>query len=293
MGELMRYNENNCSILINTINDAKEDGALNLSDLESFLINEVEKYNRQIKLPSKHIKTISRTKFYELRKSPKHLCKSISEPLFHILCRYLSDRGIISSPESYAGLSNEIHKILDTSIQDNHRLDRELSGFFRTYRPAVGKKGMIVTGLLSVRFTPQKNMFETYEVMRYKSRVCHNKYFKHNFKGFIFRDNEIYRMMTTDTNTSYVQASLLRRELRDSDGKIATFDGRYTGVSHKLGGTKIFNSKIYIERIFSSPNSKGWLSELRQTFDYKTKDQIPACIWERIDPSEPSNLIFE
>ncbi len=183
----------------------------------------------------------------------------------------------------------------NVSDHDDNYLREMLPGRYRTYRPAIGKLGFAVTGLLEIFEDPENLSIQTYEVMAYQKKKPGQKLPKHIFNGMAWYSKGHYLLVTADSNTKFFQNIFLRST--QSNQVEEQLEGTYLTATNK-GGRNIVSSKIILDRIYFGPgDGKAWFSELRYMRGYKHPDaekkenRIKLSIWNRIDPDNPNNFV--
>lgn len=282
-----KYNETSLAEFLSQLKKSHKKGRINYEFLVSYVENGIPRYREE---GDKLAKGFSRSTLYNRLANPVNLTNVFSKAAFELMQEFkqihdpdLEDK--VELPGVYWSIS-EFMAIPEQAIKD---LKEHLPGYYRTYRPSIGKPDYVVVGILRIMENPKDGALETYERMCYR---LGEKVIKQSFKGMVWtHPNEHFFMITTDSNTKSPQNLILRCIQRDNQ-KVMVLKGSYSGISNKRGGTKIFWSKIYIERLDSNPGISGWRKILRNSVDYKDKNMINPDIWACIDPENDKNLIM-
>ena len=287
----MKYNEANLAWVIGKIIKLRDNKALQIEPFLKHIELEIEKLIRS----GTRVKTFGRSTFYGRLKKPVNLTNVFDEEVFKLFVEYLKFKGVLvnteDKPSPYALLSS----VSDNSNQDARNA---ICGYFRTYKTAIGKPGHVVTGILRITANKDDDTLETCEVLRYKLHATQKRSQTHSYQGLIWSIRDHFIMHASDSNTKFINQWVLRKLYSREDGTIEALEGAYSGITNKRGGTKIFWSKIYLERIHSEPGTLSWREELRKTIGYKhpeSKDRygkIDPDIWEKLDPISPHNIIL-
>ncbi len=292
----MKYAEDNIATALRKIKSLEADFGIKPADAYTYLNREIEYHNA--KNPKDFIKPIGKTSFYDRLKKPINLTKIFSEKAFRFLLKFLETKGFdLEAPEIdataalYAGLSG----FIEVPEHNEGQAKSLLPGWYRTYRPAIGKPGYAVAGLLHIFEDTQTGILQTHEVMRYQPKRARRKPPKHEFEGMAWFTKGHYFLMSKDSNTKFVQNMILR-SLYSHEAE-EHLEGLYMTLTNK-GGPGIACSKIVIQRIHCEPKSGApWIEVLRNTIGYKhphaekPSQRIKQSVWERIDPEKSENLI--
>ncbi|MAI62884.1 MAG: hypothetical protein CBB87_10470 [Micavibrio sp. TMED27] len=293
----MKYNEENIAILLRRIKRLKSEHGVSRGKVLLYLQREIEAHNKEN--PKDQIKLVKHASFNGRINKPVKLMNIFDEGAFRILLKYFDQKlGINFRSESVEKIS-EAHSALthfaSVSGHDDDYLRKMLPGRYRTYRPAIGKPGYAVVGILEVIEDSKNNSIQTYEVMAYQERKAGQALPRHTFNGMAWYSKGHYLIMSIDSNTKFFQNIFLRS--MQADRAEEQLEGTYLTVTNK-GGKNIVSSKIILDRIHCSPgDGAAWFRELRYMRGYKHLDakreeqRIEQSIWDRIDPENPNNFV--
>jgi hypothetical protein len=291
----MKYTEQNIASILFKINQLDADHGIKRSKAFLYLEREIDRHNTEN--PHDRIRRVVKSTFYDRLKNRTNLSSVFEERAFRILLKYLEDRGVCASATNnqITGLYSATSHFADITDADGRHCRDMLPGFYRTYRPAIGKPGHAVVGILEVIKDPSNKAVETFEIMLYQPRLQGGKRPRHEFKGMAWYSRGHYLILSTDSNTRFMQTVVLRSII--SDAVEQQLEGAYVTVTNK-GGPNIVCSKIVLERLHCTPGSgAAWRRVLRETIGYKHPEhenpaqRISRSIWQLIDPEHPSNLI--
>lgn len=293
----MKYNEENIALILRRIKRLKSEHGVSRGKVLSYLQREIEAHNKAN--PKDKIKLVKHASFNARINAPVKLMSIFDEGAFRILLNYFDQKlGISFDPEpveKISGMHSALSGFANISDHDGKYLREMLPGRYRTYRPAIGKPGFAVTGLLEVFSDPDNQSVKTYEVMAYQRKKPGQKLPRHTFTGMAWYSKGHYLMMSTDSNTKFFQNIFLRSMQADSSEE--QLEGTYLTVTNK-GGKNIVSSKIILDRIHCGPgDGSAWFKELRYVRGYKHPDakrqeqRIKRSIWDRIDPGNPNNFV--
>ncbi len=292
----LKYGEDSLATVLKKIKSLEKNFGVKPADAYNFLCREIDQHNKDN--PLNQIKPIGKTSFYDRLKKPVNLTKIFGEIPYRILLKFLDSKGQNAEAQDvdytkalYAGLEGFINIPSHNTLQAKSLLP----GWYRTYRPAIGKEGHAVAGLLHVYEDPQTNALQTQELMRYQPKRDGRKPPCHTFEGMAWFTKGHYFLMTKDSNTKFVQNIILRSLYSDETEE--HLEGLYITLTNK-GGRGIVCSKIVVQRLHCQPGRNlAWFKALRGTLGYKHPQakwqsrRIKQSVWERIDPENSENLI--
>lgn len=300
----MKYNETNIAYLINKLKRLSRERGISANSIYVYLDKKVHILNEERKNAARiegnspgAIRLLGRSTFYDRLSNPQRLMSAICEDVFQIMIEYLEDFGEITSQspaEKIVSIHPYISTFIDISSHDDQYGRQMLPGYYRTYRPAIGRPGYAVTGLLHIFEDPESGALETYEIMAYQPKKAPKKRPRHTFRGMAWYSKGHYLILSTDSNTKFMQTVILRS--MNVDEHEEQLEGSYLTITNK-GGRHIVCSKIILDRLHCHPGSgKAWIEALKGTIGYKHPDhsnpkrRIKRSIWERIDPDRQENM---
>jgi hypothetical protein len=201
---------------------------------------------------------------------------------------YLERHGDDISELVYPAFSN----FLPVSSHQLEEAKTILPGYYRTYRPSIGMPGKVIAGLLHIAYNPDHDAIEVSELMMYRRDHDEAGMTRQRFVGLIWKvEREYYLAVTHDDNTKLPQALILRC-IQNSATKVLVLTGTYNGITYKIGGSRIFCSKFYAERLKANPGDPGWIAALKKSSGYKRRESLSESVLAHIDPDHNNNLVF-
>jgi len=294
---LDEYSEHSLFLLLARIKELKDQRKIKILPLCEYVEWRVDEYNKKYKGNKPGARVYSRSTLYKKLDEPTNLLNAIGPQAFEFTKEYVlkcSD-GLyegIDIAEMSVSLYGTLAKFLSIPKESWQSAETELPGFYLTYRPSITKPGWIIVGLLHINVMESRQL-STWELMHYRPDSGHS-WRRQTFKGYIWYKLSHYMWVTIDSNTELPQFTILRCRYFE-EGKVVTLEGLYSGVTHKLGGSCIFSSKIYIERVEVEYKGRGWNKllyrlGLKHVTAKNPRDRVSAHVWDIVNPSFPANL---
>lgn len=172
-----------------------------------------------------------------------------------------------------------VNKFLSLSENEMAEARRRLSGYYVVFRPSLRESEKVIISCAQIS-CDKLGVLQYRENMHYKSGGF--GWTKQIFTGYIFRSADRYTIITTDTNTAFVQMSYLKARHVNHLGEIIGLSGSYNGVSPYVSND-FFSTGIVLYRndkikAFSRYDIEKWRQGLIPGFGLVSKDSIDAQI---------------
>lgn len=284
----MRFNEPNLDKVWKKIVGCWSRGEITVQEIENAFYTGYKTHPET----SKRNQPRSRSAIYKKLKNPTQLSPFFDERDFRCLCDLLAFKGKTDK-------SSADNPGVSTIVNSNHLLEdtSTICGYFRTFKPSIGKCGYVVSGLM--RISINENVLQTYEILRYRMNSAQKRMQKHTYHGTLYQEAEDhFRIQSLDSSTQCHNHWLLRPLYRNQEGRIDVLEGSYSGITSKRGGRQFFSAKVYMERVDISdkfPIAKQLIKTLsgyKHIEPGKSDGEIDYDIWEKVNPESSQNLVI-
>lgn len=229
------YNEKNVNRLLDKLLELRDAGTIKIQPMIEDLQAKIRVFNNNKPAGVLSVKMYSRSTLYKTFRDRRRVLHAIPKEAYRVTVQYLSERGLLTTIPIHQDLYRATSHFLALAEDSQSEAERLLPGIYLTYRPSLAKPGYAVMALLQIKKRDGGGLV-TRERMRYRVNLG-EKMRQQKFRGHMWQVGAYYVWLTTDTNTNFLQSSILRCAYKDGH-RIWTLEGSYAGFTRRRKGPK-------------------------------------------------------